>query len=133
MGMRIFTPSSARRSLDSIRPAAADMCRLYRVMEHQRPSEQSSDRLVDPGYFAMVQELNTALDKLKAVGVQVKDPRVGLIDFPARREGRLVFLCWKVGESRLDFWHELEDGFGGRRPVDDEGPWEGVQPEVEKS
>ena len=132
MGIRIFTPHTARESLVAIRPTAESMCRLYRVMERRRPATLTADQPVNPAYFALVRQLTAALGELKDAGVQVKNPRTGLIDFPARREGRLVLLCWKVGESSLGFWHELEGGFTGRKPVDDDGPWSEEAPPAGK-
>jgi hypothetical protein len=50
-------------------------------------------------------------------GVQVKDLDTGLLDFPSRREGEEVLLCWRVGEDEIRFWHGLEEGFAGRKPL----------------
>jgi hypothetical protein len=52
-------------------------------------------------------------------GVIVRDLDTGICDFPARREGREVYLCWRVGEERIEWWHETDAGFAGRRPLDD--------------
>ena len=54
---------------------------------------------------------------VQALGAVVKDPQIGLLDFYGRIEGRLVWLCWRYGESSLGFYHELEAGYGGRRPL----------------
>lgn len=62
-------------------------------------------------------ELAGALTALEAMGVQLKDMRLGLIDFLSYREGELVELCWKLGEDRVAFWHRMGEGFAGRRPV----------------
>lgn len=132
MGIRIFTPATARRSLAVIRPAAESMCRVFRVMERERPETIASDQAVQPRYFSMALELTATLDRLREAGVQVKDPRTGLIDFPARRAGRAVLLCWKVGEPDLGFWHEVEAGFAGRQPVQEDGQWEEGPAEPEK-
>ena len=51
-------------------------------------------------------------------GVELKDPATGLIDFRSRRQGRVVYLCWRLGEPRIDWWHELEAGFAGRQPLE---------------
>lgn len=55
--------------------------------------------------------------ELDALDVELKDPDSGLIDFRSDREGRVVYLCWRLGEPRIDWWHELEAGFGGRQPL----------------
>jgi len=124
-----FTPTTARSALERVRPAAERMCEVYRALERQRPSAVESDQAVDPKYFSLVQDLRGVLDLLDNIGVQVKDLKRGLVDFPARRAGRPVLLCWQVGEGGLGFWHDLHSGFAGRRPVDEDGPWEG-EPEA---
>lgn len=59
------------------------------------------------------------LAQITAWGVVVRDLDAGICDFRARREERDVYLCWRLGEDRIAFWHELEAGFQGRRPLDD--------------
>jgi len=60
------------------------------------------------------------LAEMDAVGVQVKDLDTGLIDFPTLYRGQEVYLCWKLGEPSIAFWHHIDDGFRGRRPIDSE-------------
>jgi hypothetical protein len=62
--------------------------------------------------------LKTAMDQIEEIGAQVKDLDIGLIDFICRYQDRDVCLCWKLGESRIGFWHGLEEGFRGRKPID---------------
>ena len=61
--------------------------------------------------------LARAVDDIVELGVEVKDLDEGLVDFPARREGEDVLLCWRLGEDEVGFWHSLEDGFAGRKPL----------------
>jgi hypothetical protein len=122
---RIFTPQSARECAGALLPVARVMCRLFREMDAARATAGGPDEPVARGYFALVQGFLAAVGRIEAAGVRVKDPRAGLLDFPARRGGRPVFLCWWIGESSVRFWHEAEAGLGDRRPVDDDGPWEG--------
>jgi hypothetical protein len=68
---------------------------------------------------ALVQRAKDAIEEIDAIGVQVKDLDVGLLDFPFLLEGEIVLLCWKRGETRIEFWHRVEDGFAGRKPIDD--------------
>jgi hypothetical protein len=63
-------------------------------------------------------EVRRLLLALADAGVVVKDIDRGLVDFPALRDGREVFLCWQLGEDEVAHWHELETGYGGRRPLD---------------
>jgi len=62
-------------------------------------------------------DLAGALTALEGLGIQLKDMRVGLVDFLSYRDGELVELCWKLGEDRVAFWHRIGEGFAGRRPV----------------
>lgn len=66
----------------------------------------------------LVQRVKDAVQEMDAIGVQVKDLDVGLLDFPAYLDGEIVLLCWKLGEEKIEFWHDLEAGFRGRQPVD---------------
>jgi hypothetical protein len=59
------------------------------------------------------------LAEINAIGVQVKDLDIGLLDFPCRMNGEIVLLCWKMGEPTISHWHSTEDGYAGRRPIDD--------------
>ncbi len=66
------------------------------------------------------QRANTLLTAIRAIGCVVKDPRSGLVDFPARQFGREILLCWKLGERHITWWHEVDEGFVGRQPLDAE-------------
>lgn len=68
---------------------------------------------------AQVQRAKEALAEIDSIGVQVKDLDTGLLDFPCKVDGDLVLLCWRRGESRIEFWHTLEAGFRGRQPLDE--------------
>ena len=63
------------------------------------------------------QAVTAAVDELSRLGVLVKDLDRGLVDFPALRRGEEVLLCWQVGEPEVAFWHGLEEGFAGRKPL----------------
>jgi hypothetical protein len=65
-----------------------------------------------------VQETKATLAEIDEIGVQVKDLQQGLLDFPCLVEGQAVLLCWKLGEKEIGFWHSVEDGFAGRKPLD---------------
>jgi len=124
MQPRWFTPHTAGRALVHVRPLAERIRRLYRRLEQTRPARVSTEQPVAPAYFSILRRMQRLIGELDRGGVRLRDPRLGLVDFPARLRGREVRLCWRVGESRVRFWHELGDGFGGRRPVDEEGPWD---------
>ena len=124
MAMRLFTPHSARNALGELRPVAERICQLFRALEDRRPRPITPEQPVEPAYFALLNQLHEGLDAVRASGARVKDLREGMIDFPARREGRQVLLCWQVGENSLRFWRETGAGYAGRRLVDEDGPWE---------
>ncbi|MDH5315448.1 MAG: DUF2203 domain-containing protein, partial [Gemmatimonadota bacterium] len=63
--------------------------------------------------------LDGLLEELKAVGCELKDFELGLVDFYALLDDRLVFLCWRLGEPRVEYWHEVDAGIAGRQPVDE--------------
>ena len=66
----------------------------------------------------LVEAFQSAFKQLEALGALLKDFRMGLVDFYSVRDGELVFLCWKVGEERIAFWHGLEEGYAGRQPLE---------------
>jgi hypothetical protein len=63
-------------------------------------------------------EARDTLAEIDEIGVQVKDLEQGLLDFPCVMEGKTVLLCWRLGEKEIGFWHTIEDGFAGRKPLD---------------
>ncbi len=65
------------------------------------------------------QQAKDALAEIDSIGVQVKDLDIGLLDFPCEVDGRIVLLCWKMGESAITHWHGTEEGFAGRKPIDE--------------
>jgi hypothetical protein len=65
------------------------------------------------------QRAKDALAEIDSIGVQVKDLDIGLLDFPCDVEGRVVLLCWKMGEHSITHWHGTEEGFAGRKPIDE--------------
>jgi hypothetical protein len=68
------------------------------------------------------QQVKDAVSEINSTGVQVKDLDIGLLDFPCHMDGRTVLLCWKLGEKHITHWHGLEEGFAGRKPIDDRIP-----------
>jgi hypothetical protein len=62
--------------------------------------------------------IQSGLEQIHSTGCVVKDIEVGLLDFPARINGEEVYLCWKLGEDRIRFYHRQDEGFSGRKPID---------------
>jgi hypothetical protein len=73
----------------------------------------------------VAEQLTRTVDEIQQTGCLVKDLDTGLVDFPSLRGGEKVYLCWKLGEARIGYWHGIEEGFAGRKPLDD------IQPEEE--
>ena len=66
-----------------------------------------------------VQRVKDAMAEIDAMGVQVKDLDIGLLDFPCEVDGQIILLCWKLGEKAISHWHGVSEGFAGRKPVDE--------------
>ena len=66
-----------------------------------------------------VQDTKDALAEIGSIGVQVKDLDMGLLDFPCKMDDQIVLLCWKYGEDKIEYWHSQEEGFPGRKPIDE--------------
>lgn len=66
-----------------------------------------------------VNDAKDALAEIESIGVQVKDLDIGLLDFPCVVEDQIILLCWKLGEEKIGYWHGVEEGFRGRKPVDE--------------
>jgi hypothetical protein len=107
----LFTPESADRALLYVRAVVDDLVEASARLRRAKESRSAVEAR------AAGEALERIGLELAAVGVEVKDPRIGLIDFPGEMEGRRVCLCWKKGEDRVAWWHELDAGFAGRRPI----------------
>jgi hypothetical protein len=90
-----------------------DFGRKARKIAERWLSEGSIDLIASDGHSRVA----VLVDEVLALGVQVKDPAQGLLDFPAVIDGQPALLCWHVGEQRIEFWHTMEDGFAGRQPL----------------
>jgi hypothetical protein len=119
---RLFTPGDADGELDELRE------RLPRLREARQRLIETSERItsavrVDGGgvegsdWFRAQESLQTELLWLADRGILLRDPETGLVDFPAQRDGRRVFLCWRLGEDRVGWYHDEQAGVSGRRPL----------------
>ena len=79
------------------------------------PDEVKTARAMFRGYY---EALSESLDRIRTIGGDVKDLDLGLVDFPGRREGQDILICWRLGEKKIQFWHTPDEGFAGRRPID---------------
>lgn len=125
-----FTVEEARALLPEVRAIAETM------RGHKREFERQRSLLKDAGKHAagnghgtagalsaqaeaerQVQEIQDRVQQLAHMGVEVKGIDEGLVDFPSMRDGRVVYLCWRIGEPDILYWHEVHDGFRGRQPL----------------
>ena len=122
--MKLFTLSEANRMIPTIRPKLERLKFLYSRVGDLRDearaaaaeSESGGGMVAGPAYVTMLCQIGSIVDELTELGVQLKDHSRGLIDFPSLREGRIVLLCWQVGEpEEIHWWHETEAGFAGRQ------------------
>lgn len=65
------------------------------------------------------QRAKDALAEIDSIGVQVKDIDIGLLDFPCEVDGQIILLCWNLGEKSITHWHSTQEGFAGRKPIDE--------------
>lgn len=65
-------------------------------------------------------QLHSAFERIQTFGCLVKDLDIGLLDFPTKYHRKEVYLCWRLGEERIEFWHGIDEGFRGRKPIDAE-------------
>ena len=101
-------------------PDLEDQLRItrYRASRPDATRDEREDVEVKAGALAGAErDLGAAVIRLEEMGVRLKDPRVGLVDFLWEREGEVVELCWKLGEERVAHWHRIGEGFAGRKPV----------------
>jgi hypothetical protein len=132
--MRYFTPAEANAALDEVRPLVEEMVDHRRELAVllSRRAELSTTIAgnggdMDPGELARVEAeigeqakgVARCVNEIHGLGAEVKDADEGLIDFPALRGEEEVLLCWKLGEDEIEYWHSVEGGFAGRKPLDD--------------
>ncbi|HTO22360.1 MAG TPA: DUF2203 domain-containing protein [Spirochaetia bacterium] len=117
---RLFTPSDAERTLPLVRQIVADVLETGRRI-------RELDKEADAGEIADLEaELEEHLRELESIGCFYKDWNfsIGLVDFPAEIDGETVFLCWRSDESELSWYHPVEEGYQGRRPLRRTAPTE---------
>ena len=123
---RYFTLSEANQALQNIRPWMDEVQTIRsEILAHQLEiwsvMEKSAGNGGNPTLSRMVKtfdRLDALIHNIQDTGVIIKDINTGLLDFPAIKDEREVYLCWQYGEDDIAFWHEIEDGFAGRQSID---------------
>lgn len=121
-----YTPQEANNLLEIVRPMVAELMQISgRIRSHQPEIwavvEKSAGNGGNPELSKLLPDFDRfdqVLHRLQDMGIEVKDLTIGLIDFPALRDGRVIYLCWKYNEEKVQFWHEVEAGFAGRQLID---------------
>jgi len=126
-GKKHFTLAEANRSLILVRRIVSDIVdhytqlralhETYQALEEKGDVTRAEDTKLR--YVAITDHLSELREELEDIGCELKDFEVGLVDFPALRDGREIFFCWKLGEAQIEHWHPVTSGFSGRRPIED--------------
>ena len=102
-----YTPRYAEEALPEVKGI------VQRVMGIKNDADRAKD---DAEMMQAMNRLGGEVKKLEEMGCVLRDMRIGLVDFPAVRLGERVWLCWKLGEDRVSFWHTRHEGYSGRKP-----------------
>jgi hypothetical protein len=117
---RRFTLEQANRSLPLVGRIVRDIVAAHQkitVLQGRANGAAARDKTMQKELEGAVDRLQGFVDELTEVGVELKDYQTGLVDFIGRHRGRDVYLCWKLGETKVAYWHELQSGIAGRQPV----------------
>ena len=106
---------SLRTSLQKIRHARQVVLSGGERIRQTAPLDGGGEQGRD--FWEALQTLRREVEGLNEQGIVLRDPESGLVDFPARRDGQDIFLCWRLGEERVGYWHGPDSGFGGRKPL----------------
>jgi len=135
MSDRTFTLDEAQSLLpvlESLLRTAISAKKVVEEAEHEQQALQQRIFLTGGMFLDIVplarkkaerakaeQRAKDALAEIDSIGVQVKDLDMGLLDFPCEVEGQIILLCWKLGEKSITHWHGTQEGFAGRKPIDE--------------
>jgi hypothetical protein len=128
----VFTLAEANAAVEELRPIVAEMVEHGRALATaQRRQAQLVTRIAGNGGDLQPSDLRElaetiqneakaiaeCADRINARGAQIKSLEEGLLDFPAERDGEEILLCWKLGEDEIRYWHGVDEGFAGRKPL----------------
>jgi hypothetical protein len=124
---RIFSLAEAEALLPTLRTLLGEIGAAWDHVRELNPEVQKArdasafDGFSKAGveYVESVSHLMLLIHQIKELGVLLKDAEKGLCDFPYIRQGKVVYLCWQLGEDRIEYWHDIESGFAGREPLDE--------------
>ena len=121
-----FTLQQANEALNMIRPLMDEVQGIRsKILESQPEAWTAIEKSVGNGGNNTLSRMIRDFEKLDALvhrildtGALIKDVNIGLLDFPALRDGHEVYLCWQYGEGDIAFWHEVDAGYAGRQPIE---------------
>ena len=116
--IKYFTPAEARRTLPLVKNIVQDI--LYTTKEMRLLADEIGNNVEgDDRIKKMASDVDKFMNELEEIGCYFKDWnfRIGLVDFPGLIDGREVFFCWKSDEEDIEFYHELDEGFSGRKSI----------------
>jgi hypothetical protein len=125
--MKLFTIEEANELIPTVRQIVKVIQRSHHHLYLLQGEVQQAAKGAESGgggilngtrYASLLIKLVESTSKLESLGIQLKDFSKGLVDFPSMRNGRVVLLCWQLGEGdQIEWWHEIEAGFAGRQPL----------------
>lgn len=128
--MKLFTLDQANATLPLVRKIVADVVREHAVWREkmleldlvvssaQAEAERGNAERLEREVQARAREIAGLQRELGALGIELKDPRLGLVDFASELNGRRILLCWRLGEAEIQFWHDVDGGYAGRQPLE---------------
>lgn len=122
---RYFTLEQANAVVKAIRPMLVEIQEIRQAILARQPqvwpvvAKAAGNGGSKEASLAAVEfhRLDSLVREINATGAILKDINGGLVDFLARRQGREVYLCWKLGEEEIEYWHEIDAGYSGRQPI----------------
>lgn len=123
--VRLFDVEEAERMLPLVRSIVSGMIddfqerrrRLRELASHDENAREE-ERELRHEIDLLTEKLVEATEELADLGIECKGVEQGLVDFPSERDGEIVYLCWRYGEDRIDWWHPVEAGYAGRRRIE---------------
>ena len=133
MPPRYFTVDQANRLLPEITPLLEALRESQRTLAAYQTTQEAlkvkarsnghnhAEEIAEMARSIQIatKQASDLVSQITAMGIQVKDIEMGLVDFPTIHDGRRVLLCWKLGETAVDYWHEVNTGYGSRQPIQD--------------
>lgn len=130
---RLFTWTEANSLIPVVRPLLEELAESKRAIDaYQARLQEITPRMrgngrrleavgIEERLERTIERIARLIREIASMGIQLKDIEQGIIDFPALHRGRVVSLCWRLGEQEIAFWHEISAGFAGRRPISEFG------------